>query len=180
MYKKNKFSYGNNRHFPTSKTEHIGNLLRLVPIYIPNLLKPNIPNRYCVQKRPYRIFLTCETDNTEQTEQNKASLRLNPKIPKISQFFCRFRLVPSTRAGKQKFIEAEQYKKNNVQELFLMADMFLSIVSRQIYFSRLVKKVRSKKFQRLHTQKIETNEVTYLCMSDNKQNKKPPITQKSK
>ena len=54
------------------KTDHFLRLKPNIPMIcyvhisnIPNRLKPNIPNLSSIQKRPYRIFLTFETKDTE-------------------------------------------------------------------------------------------------------------------
>ena len=66
--------------------EKTDNFLRLKPniLTISYVNKPKIPNLSCVPKRPYRIFITFETNNTEKTGHTEAFLCLKPKIPMIS------------------------------------------------------------------------------------------------
>ena len=83
--------------FHTSQTEHTDDLLSLNTEHTESskidhtetLLRP---------KRPYRIFLTFETNDNEQTEDTKAFLSLKRRIPKISyNFFAVF--VRSSHLG---------------------------------------------------------------------------------
>ena len=65
---------GKNRQFLTSKTKHTNNLLRLNTEHT-DCYEIEHTNLSCVQKVPYRIFLTLKTDNTEQTEHTDAFLQ---------------------------------------------------------------------------------------------------------